>query len=67
MLVGVPVVISLVVLASTAWVWYDARSRDWSGSSFAKGPWQWVIGSLLLWVIVFPIYLFQRGKAPART
>ena len=52
----------LLILGTTAWVAYDASQRDWSGSSFANRPWKWVVGSLLFWIVVFPLYLVQRGK-----
>ena len=55
-------VFAVLIIATTAWVAYDARQRDWSGSSFAGSAWIWVVGSLLLWIVVFPLYLFQRGK-----
>ena len=57
------VAILLMIVATTIWLYYDASQRDWSQSGFAKAPWQWVVGSLLLWIVVFPLYLLQRGKA----
>jgi hypothetical protein len=57
----------LLILSTSAWVAYDASQRDWSRSSFANRPWKWVVGSLLLWIVVFPLYLFQRGKADLKT
>ena len=55
-------VVAVLVLATSAWVAHDASRRDWSESSFANRPWKWVVGSLLLWIVVFPLYLLQRGK-----
>ena len=52
-----------VVIGSAIWVGIDASHRDFSGSGFASKTWHWVVGILLLWIVVFPIYLFQRGKA----
>jgi hypothetical protein len=59
-------VIALLIVATTAWVGYDASRRDWSGHSFADRTWKWVVGSLLLWIVVLPVYLVQRAKAPTK-
>ena len=55
-----------VVIGSAIWVGIDASHRDFSGSSFASKTWHWVVGILLLWIVVFPIYLFQRSKTTAK-
>jgi len=57
-------IIPLIVLGTTIWIGVDASGRDWSDSSFADKPWKWVVGSLLLWIVVFPVYLFKRNAAP---
>lgn len=54
----------VVVLGSAVWVGVDASQRDFTGDKFASSAAVWVIGTLLLWIIVFPLYLFKRGKAP---
>ncbi len=51
---------------SVIWVGFDARKRDFSSSKFASKTWQWVVGALFLWIIVFPVYLFKRGNAPLK-
>jgi hypothetical protein len=56
----------LVVLATTIWVGVDASGRDWSGDRFAKSTTKWVIGTLLLWIVVFPLYVARRGRAPLK-
>jgi hypothetical protein len=56
----------LVVLGTTIWVGVDASSKDFSRSSFARSTVVWVIGCLALWILVFPIYLVQRGKVPSK-
>ena len=56
----------LVVIVTTLWVAYDASQRDWRSSSFANRAWKWVAGSLLLWIVVFPVYLFKRGSVPLK-
>lgn len=45
-----------LVLLCAAWVFVDARRRGMDGGA-------WAAGVLLLWIIVFPIYLFAR-RAP---
>ncbi len=60
--------IALLIIGSTAWLAVDASKRDWTDNSFAKNVPTWVIGSLLLWLVIFPMYLFvQRKKAPLKT
>jgi hypothetical protein len=54
----------LVFVATTVWVGVDASGRDWSGDGFAKSATTWVVGMLLLWIVVFPVYLARRGRAP---
>jgi hypothetical protein len=56
----------LVVLSTTIWVGVDASAKDFSRSSFARSTAVWVIGCLALWIVVFPIYLVQRGKVPPK-
>ena len=57
----------LLVVGTTIWLGVDASRRDWSDSGFAKSTTQWVIGSLLLWIVVFPVYLAKRGSAPLKS
>ncbi len=54
--------VTILIIASTAWLAYDASQRDWSDHGFANKTWKWVVGALLLWIVVFPVYLVQRGK-----
>ncbi|HEY7795235.1 MAG TPA: hypothetical protein VIA10_14615 [Gaiellaceae bacterium] len=51
---------------SIVWIGLDARKRDFSSSRFASKTWQWVVGAIFLWIIVFPVYLFKRGTAPLK-
>jgi hypothetical protein len=62
---NVTAAVILLVIGTSVWVGFDSRSRDWSHSSFADKPWQWVVGCLLLWIVVFPMYLVKRGQAVA--
>jgi hypothetical protein len=55
------VLIVLIVIGTTIWVGVDASKRDWGEGS---GTGTWVVGCILLWIVVFPVYLAKRGKAP---
>ncbi len=50
-------VLAGVVVLSSAWVFYDAQERR------VPKPLRWSLGSLLLWIVVFPWYLARR-RAP---
>ena len=56
----VQVIVLLGVVCTTIWVGFDAPKRNWPEKSTSTAI--WVIGCLLLWIVVFPIYLIQRGK-----
>ncbi len=43
-----------LILLSSIWVFYDAQKRA------LPKPFRWAIGSLLLWIVVFPWYLSRR-------
>jgi hypothetical protein len=62
----VEAVILVLVVGTTIWVGVDASQRNWQGHKFADRPWKWIVGSLLLWIVVFPLYLVQRGRVPAK-
>jgi hypothetical protein len=51
-----------VVIITSAWVYYDAHTK------LVPKPLRWGLGSLLLWVVVFPWYLARRRDpvAPCR-
>jgi hypothetical protein len=51
-------------LALTAWVYQDARKRDWKGDRFADTPFKWALGAFFLWIVAVPVYLHKRGKRP---
>jgi hypothetical protein len=54
----------LGVLASVVWVGVDAAAikratgRQVAGSS----AFAWVVGCAVIWIIVFPYYLYKRGE-----
>jgi hypothetical protein len=61
----------VILIFSSAWVTYDARQRG------VPKPLRWGVGSLLVWIVVFPWYLSRRrtpgvpcalveGPAPGR-
>ncbi|MBP7287001.1 MAG: SHOCT domain-containing protein [Nannocystaceae bacterium] len=57
---------SLIVLASAAWMAVDAAQlgydkRDVRGLA-AMSPAGWFICGLLLWIVAFPLYLVKRGE-----
>ena len=56
----------LLVVGSTVWLGVDASKRDWSENKFASSTGRWVIGSLGLWIVAFPVYLVHRGRAPLK-
>jgi hypothetical protein len=60
------VLAGLVGLATVVWVGLDARRRDWSGNRIGNKTWQWVVGALFVWIIVIPLYLYQRTRVPLK-
>ena len=59
-------VLLLVVVFSTIWVGFDAHGRDFSESNMARGPFAWMAGCALLWIVFFPAYLAQRSRFPVK-
>jgi len=63
-----PVALLLVVLATDLWVYRDAATRARQGrpvevtigSLQIATPAAWLIGCLVLWVAVLPLYLIAR-------
>ena len=60
------VVLVLIVVASSIWVFFDAQGRDWSENRHAGGPYAWAFACLLLWIFFFPLYLSQRSRHPIK-
>ena len=61
--------ILLIVIGSSIWVFFDARSIGVKKSNekaqtgkvqMDMGPTGWAVCTLLLWIIAFPIYLYKR-------
>ncbi|GEM_PF-4840753 len=51
----VSVVAYIAVIASTAWVFSDSQKHGLS-------RWPWTLGTLVLWALVFPAYLWKTRK-----
>lgn len=51
----------LVVLITSIWAGIDVRRRRRAGET-KDAAWSWVVGSLLLWIVVFPLYLWSRSR-----
>lgn len=49
--------VGAIQIGSAAWVVVDARARR------LPKPWRWGLGSLFLWIVIFPWYLARR-RAP---
>lgn len=62
-------IIFLLVVGSAIWVYFDAMkigaSRDKRGGFLAMGPVGWALCVALLWIVAFPLYLFQRSGIKA--
>ena len=52
-------IMSAVQLLSAIWVFFDARQK------LIRKPLRWAIGSLILWIVIFPWYLVRRQKLNA--
>lgn len=52
-------VMASVVILSSGWVFFDAQERR------VPKPLRWGLGSLLLWIVVFPWYLARRRTPEA--
>jgi hypothetical protein len=60
------VFIILVVIGTSFWVYFDAKSigvkKGQNKGMFDMGPLGWFFTSLLLWIIGFPAWLAMRSK-----
>lgn len=59
-------IILLVVLGTTIWLTYDARSNRIPVTkepySLNNGALAWCLSSILLWIATFPYYLVRRSQ-----
>ncbi len=55
-----------IVILTTIWTAVDSHRLQISSSkkpySFNSGSFSWLLGCILLWIIVFPVYLFKRAR-----
>jgi hypothetical protein len=66
-----PLLVLLIVVASDIWVYADAKAHAQRGThvvfstrSFeVDTPEAWLLGSVLLWIVFFPLYLTSRNRA----
>ncbi len=60
------VLILLTIVGTSIWIFFDAKNigvKKGQVKGMADlGPGGWLIGSLLLWIIVFPMYLLKRAE-----
>jgi hypothetical protein len=55
----------LLVVCTIVWVGFDAPRHDFGPNG--TGTATWVVGCILLWIVVFPVYLYKRSKAPLKS
>jgi hypothetical protein len=53
------IVVSGLQLLTAVWVFWDARQK------MIQKPLRWGLGSLVLWIVIFPWYLVRRQKLEA--
>ena len=55
----------IIVVVSAIWVLIDAKNigvkKGLVSGLGNMGPWGWFFGTLLLWIIGFPMYLYYRN------
>jgi hypothetical protein len=52
--------IVIVVIVTSIWAVVDSKGRG------MINPFVLLVGLVLLWIVVFPVYLAERGKYPPR-
>ena len=54
----------VVVIGTTIWVGFDHGKiqRLYGDEWISPGPWRWIDGCLLLWIVFFPWYLVSRSR-----
>ncbi len=63
----IDVLILLAIVGTSIWVLFDAKQigvkkGQMKGGVVDNGPVGWFFGSLLLWIVVFPLYLVKRSE-----
>jgi hypothetical protein len=63
-------IFGLVVIATSIWVFIDARKigvrKELVTGMANLSPVGWLLASLLIWVVAFPLYLAKRETLRAR-
>lgn len=61
------VLILIGVISSMVWVFQDAKSieRTRHVTVGKNSAGMWVVGLILLWIVIFPLYLYRRSQALA--
>ena len=59
--------IGFALIGSVVWIAIDAPRRDWEGNRFCDATWKWVLGSILLWYVAFPMYVIMRRRVPLKS
>ncbi|ACL04310.1 hypothetical protein Dalk_2617 [Desulfatibacillum aliphaticivorans] len=57
----------IIVIGCAAWVYFDSTKNKIGKTSEEKTltnaqPWMWALGTLGIWIIAFPLYLFKRKE-----
>lgn len=56
----------ILVIGTAIWVGFDAKShgirKGLTKGFLDQGPLEWAVGTLLFWIILFPIYLGKRSE-----
>ncbi|MBI3755762.1 MAG: hypothetical protein HY265_06350 [Deltaproteobacteria bacterium] len=57
----------LLILGTALWVLFDAQTigvkkGQIQGFGNVGGPWSWFFMTILLWIVIFPLYLAKRGE-----
>jgi hypothetical protein len=55
-------IVLFIVIITSVWVGFDVRRRRRAADT-QDAAWSWVLGSLLLWIVVFPLYLWSRSRS----
>jgi uncharacterized membrane protein len=58
-------IVVLIVLVTSIWAAFDVRTRRATGKT-TDSAWSWLAACLLMWIIMFPAYLWSRRAAAGR-
>jgi hypothetical protein len=67
--VAIDLLVVLVIAGTSIWVLVDSinigAKRDRNLGTAGTSPAAWFFGCLILWIVIFPVYLYQRDKIKA--